>query len=240
MFNLKAVTTATVASAALLALASGSALAGKGYGNVIDASMSRIGADTPSGDKVSTVRNNCGGGTEGWDGATATVEVAQANGGSNVEVEVKGAKPDTVFTVWVRVKGKSADGSGFGGSPLTGGGATPLAPGSDLDTLIGISPWNNAAGSNDFTVLTNGFRTDADGDGEFEIDIDFPVVRGAYPFNKATLSTPTGVAGFPVAIHNPAEPGTSSAFLFRVVSHCQDDSGHGLSPGKREAWFQYP
>ena len=55
----------------------------------------------------------------------------------------------------------------------------------------------------------------------------------------ATLETPQG-PGVPVAIANPMLPGHGGPFLIRVVSHCSDDVGHGLSPGNREAWFQFP
>lgn len=229
----------TTLAAALLGMGMGSSVALAK--SEIDAAMSRIDPDAVSGDKKSTVRHDCGYDVEGWDDASAWIEIDEAE----VEVEVRGAKPDTLFTVWVRVKGKTDDGSSFGGSPLTGGGATPMSPGTDLDTLISISPWNNPTGSNDFSLLTNGFRTDANGDGSFETEMDFNVNRGAYPFNLATAATPTGVQGFPVAIHNPAESGLKSAFMVRVVSHCQDDAGHGLAPSVgndpgREAWFQYP
>jgi len=226
----------TLAAAVLgMGMASTMALAGS---EVIDADFSRYDPDKASGDKVSTVRNNCGGGVNGFDGASATLELKQKGAGSNVEIEVSGAVPNTLFTVWVRVKGKN--GLNPLGSPLTGGGATPLAPGSALDGLNAISPWIDPAGA---PGSANSFTTDANGDAEFEIDLDFPVVRGAYPFQMTATSRPghEGHANVPTAIVDPREPGQGSApFLIRVVSHCTDNASHGLSPATREAWFQYP
>jgi hypothetical protein len=241
----------TTLAAALLGMGLGSSVALAGSDSVADADMSRISPDAASGDKVSTVRNNCGGGVEGWEDATAEIEISQKASGSEVEIEVTGAKPDTLFTVWVRMKG-TAHGNTFGGSPITGGGATPLAHSSDLDQLVAdwIGPGSPTAG--------NSFRTNADGEGEFEVDLDFPVVGGAYPFNRmshqahldaqakrrAGANDPTLViTPSPTAIVNPADAGvgpSGTPFLIRVISHCQDNLAHGLSPAKREAWFQYP
>ncbi len=215
---------------------SGFAMAGS---SVIDDSMSRRapGSASGSGDMVEV---NCPVDPSGnaWQGATATVEVSQKGGASKVEVEVKDAAPDTLFTVWVRIKGKN--GLNSAGSPLTGGGATPLASGTDLDALNAISPWVNPVGA---PASANSFVTNANGKGEFEIKLDFPVVGGAYPFQKTATSRPghEGHANVPTAIADPRVAGQSSApFLFRVVSHCTDNMSHGLSPATREAWFQYP
>jgi len=208
--------------------------------NVIDDAMSRIDADKVSGDEVSTVRNNCGGGVEGWEDATAFIEISQRGSESTVEIEVTDAKPDTLYTVWVRMKG-SAHGTGFGGSPITKGGATPLAHSSHLDQLI--TDWVGAGSP----TAGNAFNTNANGEGEFSVDLDFPVVGGAYPFNRmshtahllAKTKNPDANPD-PTAIVNPADAGIDAGFLIRVISHCQDGLAHGLSPAKRESWFQYP
>ncbi|RKZ69120.1 MAG: hypothetical protein DRQ44_03430 [Gammaproteobacteria bacterium] len=225
------------------ALADGDNKGKKRHSNVVDAPMSRISADAASGDKVSTVRNNCGGGVEGWDDATASIEISQKGSGSKVEIEIDDGKPDTLYTVWVRMKG-TAHGTTFGGSPMTGGGATPLAHSSHLDQLV--ADWVGAGSP----TAGNSFRTNDEGEGEFEVDLDFPVVGGAYPFNRmshdahllAQTKNPAANPN-PTAIVNPADVGvgpSGTPFLIRMISHCQDDLAHGLSPAKREAWFQYP
>jgi len=233
MKNLKKTTLATVIGLTM----SGFASAGS---NVIDNTMSRINPDQTSGDNVSTVRNDCGGGVEGWEDATAFIEISQRGSESEVEIELKDGKPDTLFTVWVRMKG-AAHGTGFGGSPMTNGGATPLAHSSHLDQLV--TDWVGTGSP----TAGNSFTTDANGEGEFNVKLDFPVVGGAYPFNRmshtahllAQTKNPDANPD-PTAIVNPADTGVDAGFLIRVISHCQDGLTHGLSPAKREAWFQYP
>jgi len=227
----------TTLFAAMLAVTSTAALAATS--KTIDDNMTRRGPGSASG-SGDTVEANCATDPSGnaWQGATATLEAKQRGGNSNVEIEVTGAVPNTLFTVWVRIKGKN--GLNSAGSPLTGGGATPLAPGSALDGLNAISPWVNAAGA---PSSANSFMTDAYGEGEFEVDLDFPLVRGAYPFQMTATSRPghEGHANVPTAIADPREPGQEGTpFLIRVVSHCTDNYSHGLSPATREAWFQYP
>ena len=223
------------------AIAGFSGVAQAGHSNVVDADMSRIGADKASGDGVSTVRNNCGGGVDGFDGASAEIEISQKGAGSKVEIEVAGGKPDTLYTVWVRMKG-ATHGANFGSSPITGGGATPLAHSSHLDALV--DSWVSGVGT---PTAGNSFTTNADGEGEFEVKLDFPVVGGAYPFNRmshdahlqAQTKNPSAQPN-PTPIVNPAEASIGGPFMIRVISHCQDGLAHGLSPAKREAWFQYP
>ena len=226
--------------AGVIATISGVVQANGKHSNVVDSPMSRISPDAASGDGLSTVRNNCGGGIEGYDDATASIEISQKGIVSSVEIEIADGKPDTLYTVWVRMKG-SAHGTGFGGSPMTNGGATPLAHSSHLDQLV--ADW---AGTGSPTA-GNSFNTNKKGNGEFEVDLDFPVVGGAYPFNRmshdahllAQTKNPDANPD-PTAIVNPADAGISAGFMIRVVSHCQDGLTHGLSPAKREAWFQYP
>lgn len=241
--------TLTLIAGAIVGL-SGVAQASGGHGydddditEVVDAGMSRISADATSGDGVSTVRNNCGGGAEGWDGASASIEIEQEGYQSEVQIKLRDAAPDTLYTVWVRMKGQ-AHGTTFGGSPITGGGATPLAHSSHLDQLVAdwIGPGSPTAG--------NSFNTDDKGKGKFKTKLDFPVVGGAYPFNRmshaahldAQTKNPAATPS-PTAIVNPADAGVGpggTPFMIRVISHCQDGLAHGLSPAKREAWFQYP
>lgn len=230
----------TTLAAALLGMGMVSTVALAGSSDTVDGFMSRIDPDAASGDKVSTVRNNCGGGVDGYDDATAEISIAQKASSSKVEIEVEGGRPDTLYTVWVRMAGTS-HGVAFGGSPITGGGATPLANSSDLDQLV--ADW---VGSGSPTA-GNGFRTDANGEGKFNVDLDFPVVGGSYPFNRmshdAHLLAQTKRAEanpIPTPIVNPSDDLIGAPFLIRVISHCQDDLAHGLSPAKREAWFQYP
>lgn len=229
----------TTLAAALVAMGTVSGAALAAPKKVIDDNMTRRPAGSTSG-SGDTVEANCPADPSGnaWQGATATLEVKQKGGGSQVEIEVDGAAPNTLFTVWVRIKGKN--GLNPLGSPLTGGGATPLAPGSALDDLNAISPWVDPAGA---PASANSFMTDSDGDAEFMIDLDFPLVRGAYPFQMTATSRPghEGHPNVPTAIADPREPGQEGTpFLIRVVSHCTDGASHGLSPATREAWFQYP
>lgn len=129
--------------------------------------------------------------------------------------------------MWIRLKGNDTNGAPFGGSPLTGGGATPLAPASKLSTVMANSP-----PSPETTTPIAGFTTNEKGDTNWTIDLNFLVVRGAYPFNV--------VDSVPTAIVNPYEPGGAAPFMPRIVSHCQDSLAHGLFPGAREAWFDWP
>ncbi len=241
MSKLKLTTLAAVLLS--MGMASTAALASPSK-TAIDDDMTRRGPGSTSG-SGDTVEDNCAIDPSGnaWQGATATLEIKQKGVGSDVEIEVTGAVPNTLFTVWVRIQGKNGlNDTPPKGSPLTGGGATPLAPGSELVALNAISPWGvDAAGA---PSSANSFTTDADGDGEFELDLDFPVVRGAYPFQMMVGPARPGHDGHPnvpTAIADPREAGQEETpFLIRVVSHCTDNMSHGLSPYVREAWFQYP
>jgi hypothetical protein len=231
--------TLTAVSLACLTAMSGAAFAGDANDAVIDDDMSRRAPDSTSG-SGHTVEANCFGATElgtlyGQE-ATATLEIEQNGSGSSVEIEVEDAIPNTHFTVWLRIKG----GAGFNdaGSPWTGGGATPLCSGTEHADLNAYSPWNNAAGTT--APLCNSFYTDATGKAKFKTDVNFPVVGGAYPFQQAggASSRPghDGHADVPTAIVDP-RTGNGGPFMIRVISHCTDQSNHGLSPAVREAWF---
>ncbi len=226
-------------------LAGGIALSGIAQASgseVIDDNMTRRAPGSASG-SGDTVEANCPIDPSGnaWQGATAKLEISQKGSTSEVEIEVEGAVPNTLYTVWLRIQGKN--GLNPAGSPLTGGGATPLAPGTALDDLNAISPWAPLPGGAGATSSANSFTTDATGFAEAEFDLDFPVVRGAYPFQMTATSRPGHAlhANVPTAIADPREPGQAGTpFLIRVVSHCKDQLSHGLSPYVREAWFQYP
>jgi len=204
---------------------------------VIDGAMPRRSPGSASG-SLDTVEANCTADPSGngWQGATATLKVKQKGAGSTVEIEVEDAVPNTVFDVWLRIKGEP--GFNDAGSPLTGGGSTPLAPGTELDALNAISPWVDPAGA---SSSVNSLTTDVDGNSSFTVDLDFPVVGGAYPFQKASGERPGQEASpnVPTAIVDP-RTGNGGPYLIRVVSHCTDQVIHGLSPATREAWFQYP
>jgi len=193
------------------------------------------GSTSGSGD---TVEANCSLDGNPYQGATATLKIEQEGSGSVAKIKVKGAVPDTVFTVWMRVKG----GAGYNdlGSPWTGGGATPLCSGTEFAGLNAISPWNDPAGA---SSSCNSFTTNSKGKGDTTIALNFPVVGGAYPFQQSdgALAGPNGdaIPDVPTAIVDP-RTGNGGPFLLRVISHCTDQASHGLSPATREAWFQYP
>lgn len=236
---LNKIKTATLTSVMLAMGMSSAVVLAKGKPGADTAeNMSRIVGASGSGH---TVIDQCGGGTENWDEATATIEFSQ-NGGTVVEVALDDAKPETLYTVWVRLRGRDQQGISFGGSPITNGGATPLAPSTALDQLV--ADW---VGSGSATQ-PNGFVTNARGNGKIELILDFPVTGGAYPFNRMSAETlalaqskRAEATATPTAIADPRDAGiTGTPFLVRLVSHCQDGLGHGLSPAAREAWFQYP
>lgn len=206
------------------------------------AAMSRI-SSTANGGNVpgNNVENNCG---DAFAGASANISSYLNNDGTtHTEIELFGAAPNTHYTVWIRQAG-SSHGTSFGGAPITGGGATPYAPTSELQTLI--DDWQDAIGSS--VARANGFYTDDDGEGELIVDVDFTAeAGGAYPYNRmgaATLADARtkrpAAEATPTAIVDPRDPDISGPFLIRMVSHCSDQKSHGVSPGAREPWFQYP
>lgn len=135
-----------------------------------------------------------------FSGAEATIKVREHRGATSIKIKVDGAVPNEFYTAWLKV----------GGSPLTGIGATPLAPTTMLDYL---------ASADGMTRVPNGFFTDEDGDGKLKVTLDFPLSEGIYPF-------PDG----DVAIGD-------TPFTIRLASHCIDHSGHGLVPGVHERNF---
>lgn len=228
----------TITTAVLLA--GGMAFTGMASADII-ANMSRISATANGGNVVgNNVINNCG---DAFANASATLHATQDSGGSTqIKIMLKNAAPNTHYTVWVRQKGNDQDGNSFGGAPLTGGGATPLAPSSALPALV--ADWIGAGSD----TGANGFTTNAQGKGTLTSTLDFALEGGHYPHNNITAAAladirtykNAGALATPTAIVDPRQSGVSGPFLIRFVSHCTDQVGHGLSPGAREPWFQYP
>lgn len=171
-----------------------------------------------------------------WPDAQATLELWEGSGKSQVTIEVQDARPSTYFTVWLRMRGNDIGGESFGGSPLTGGGATPLAPTSELGNLLAATGPGNGSDQ-----LANGFYTDGQGNATFQIELDFPIINGAYPFQKFDDFDPTDDR-FPIdnpRVYPVAIVGAEGPFTIRLASHCIDSQGHGLGPGDRESWLQW-
>ena len=181
---------------------------------------------------------------------SASLEVKQEGMGSTVKIKVRSAKPNHLYTVWILLKGKvvgTAD-SMIGGNPITGKMVTACVPGSALDSLLSFTP--PYVGKSD--PMGNAMVTNEDGDADFMIDLDFPLVGGAYPFQMADQTlldnwvakgggdTTTTPMRKPVPIINPNDENIEGDFLLRVVSHCTDNLTHGLVPGDHEGWFNYP
>ncbi len=151
---------------------------------ILNEEFIRYSPESPS-NSGHTVIEECEGTFDGNDyndqpPATAKLQSIQFGDRSIVKVILKNGRPNTLYSVWLRVKGIDQDGNSFGGNPLTNGGATPLAPGSSLDELEKNSPWNSVGNA----ALENGFNTNDNGHGQLEVRLDFPLHGGNYPFNK--------------------------------------------------------
>ena len=197
-------------------------------GPVINDDLTRRPAGSTSG-SGDTVEANCGG--PDYQDATGSLSIEHtADGNSKVQVQINDGVPNTHYTVWMRIKG----GAGFNsaGSPWTTGGATPLCSGTEFATLNANSPWNSTGST---APLCNSIITNNVGNGKLRTVVNFPVVGGAYPFQQSGGPS----THVPTAIVDP-RTGNGGPFLIRVISHCTDNSTHGLSPATREAWFQYP
>lgn len=179
-----------------------------------------------------------------WPDAAATLEIRQGGGAASVEVIVSGAKPNTLYTMWVRLRGFDSNGDPFGGNPLVsipgnpdlGIPGTPLIPSSYLPKAID-------AVHAPVTDPTHGFLADAAGNGSVKINLDYPVIGGAFPFQRTadfdpnderyTLNDPRNI---PVAIVGERN---GAPFTLRLASHCVDGRSHGLLPGPHEGWFDW-
>jgi len=173
---------------------------------------------------------------DGWAAATGHLTLKQNATSSEVTVSVTDARPDTLYTIWLMLAGKTQDGESFGGNPIMKSGATALVPTSLLEEAIEImkSPSQEAS---------NGFTTDADGNGSVRIALDFPIVGGAYPFQRFAGFDATDPAftrsparAVPVAI---TDKSTGAPFTLRIASHCGDNLHSGLVAGQHEAWFNW-
>ena len=192
-------------------------------------------AEDPNGNSAA---RNCGG---AYPDANATFHIVQHGSWSRVQITLKNAAPSTFYTVWLRLKGTDPKGVSFGGSPLTNGGSTPLAPSFELDELLETTGPGNGSDQ-----VANGLLSDQNGDGQLNTMLDFPMFGGAYPFHDFDGFDPDDPRFpileprvFPVAIVTPNQT-ISAPFGLRIVSHCLDQIGHGLVPGAREPWFDWP
>ncbi len=95
----------------------------------------------------------------GQKSAQAWLETFQSGDMTEVKIFLRNGRPNTLYTVWLRVKGNDQDGNCFGGNPLSNGGATPMAAGSDLDQLV--VDWIGKGSQNP----VNGFWTNDFGQG---------------------------------------------------------------------------
>ena len=178
-------------------------------------------AESPSGH---TMLDECSEDQTTWDGASAAIVVEQTSEQSRVEITITDARPDTLYTAWLRLRGTDPEtGENYGGNPITDKGSTPLAPSSELGSLIALS---ETVGG---TEAANVMITDASGSSAYSVDLDFALIGGAYPFDRydETLE-PVNVVGAPDA-----------PFMIRLASHCQDGLAHGVLQGDREIWFNW-
>ena len=171
----------------------------------------------------------------------ATARLIVSNDGRDLEIEVRGARPNTLFTGWLRLKGNDAAGVAFGGSPITGKGSTPLAPSSELDELLELMGEGNGQ-----PEAANAFTTDENGNGNLRVTLDNSLFGGAYPFQNFEGFDPTDdrfpiePSLYPVAIVVPDGELITAPFTVRLSAHCTDDLAHGLVQGDRETWWNWP
>ena len=198
----------------------------------------RIAPDSPSG-SGNSVANDCGG---DFADARASLRWEQEDGSTRLRIHLNHGRPNTLYTVWLRLKGKDRDGWSFGGSPVTGGGSTALASTRALDDLVAATGPGNGS-----PEPANGFWTNGRGRGRLVLDLDFAFPGGSYPFNRAELSEDSlfqlaalypDYRLIPMAIVDARF--AEAPFTLRIASHCTDDLAHGLTPGKREGWFDWP
>lgn len=213
--------------------------------------LSRWDPDTPSptGQRVSVECNPAGTtDPETWGDARAALLLNERQGTSKLTFRVRNARPDTLYTIWVRLLGEDSNGNPYGGSPLTGIPVTPLVTSDELPEQLAATLPNPGS-----DTLSNGFRTNRHGHGQLTLRVDFPISSGAYPFQRfpdfdavaddIALTNPTNVARLggeaaairPVAITD----GSQAPATILIASHCVDDTGHGLLPGPHENWFTW-
>ena len=173
---------------------------------------------------------------DSWAGATSQLKLKQDATSSEVTVTMENARPDTLFTIWLMLAGKTPAGESFGGSSLMKSGTTPLIATADLSEAVAIlkSPR---------TEVTNGFITDTAGNGSVTLNLDYPIVGGAYPFQRFDGFDATDPAytqdipqAIPVAITGKS---AGAPFTLRLASHCGDNLHDGLVAGQHEPWFDW-
>ena len=142
--------------------------------------------------------------------------------------------PNTLYTIWLLHEELN---------PLTVDRPfTALANPSDIAQLAtytpdaALSPAAQGLGlvGDDGTGLPNainGFRTDGDGEGGIELELDFPLIKGAYQYQEFDVSLKANATGNTQVLNG---------WLLIIVSHCVDDKAHGLvdqNTGTDETWF---
>lgn len=174
---------------------------------------------------------NCGG---YYDEARARIYLREREGKTRMWITVKNAVPNTLFTVWLKLV-KNPDYPN--GSPLTGAKVTAAVDPVDIPLLASATPDDQLTetamdlglvGDNGYGApdLPNAFYTDARGNGNIRLALDYPITKGAYPFQSFDESLS------PLAFDN-------AAFTVRVASHCEDQLAHGLIPGRHEMFFDW-
>lgn len=178
-------------------------------------------AESPSGH---TMVEECSSDQSLWDGASAGIIVEQTSERTLVDITISDARPDTLFTAWLRLRGTDPEtGENYGGNPISDAGSTPLAPSTELESLIALS---ETVGG---TEAANVMITDESGNATYSVELDFGMIGGAYPFERYDESLePVNIVGAPDA-----------PFMIRLASHCQDGLAHGLVQGDREIWFNW-
>lgn len=183
-----------------------------------------------------------------WPDASAKARLKQADGETKITIKVKDTVPNVFWTAWIRLAGVSP----LSWNGMSRMGSTPMAPMGALKILAATTPdgnldedafpagtGDNGEGSDD---QINGFFTDEAGAGKLKIRLDFPLIKGAVPFHELNEDFD------PIAIGtSPTVP-----FTLRIVSHCEDNVGHGLVPGgqldieteqplstNHEIWFEW-
>lgn len=204
---------------------------------------------SPTGQSVAVECNPAGADQpETWPKAEARFRLNESHGTSRLTFRIRNARPNTLYTVWLRLLGEDSEGNPFGGSPLTGIPVTPLVASADLPEQLAATLPNPGSDQ-----LSNGFRTNAWGNGHVSLAVDFPISSGAYPFQRfpdfdqlktdIALTNPGNLARLggqaaaikPVAIVD----GSQAPATVLVASHCTDGLGHGLLPGPHENWFTW-
>ena len=118
-----------------------------------------------------------------YSNAAGWIEIEAEGGATEINIELEGAVPNMLHTVWVKLDGIS---------PVTGKPATAAVASEDFAAMLAITPPN--AGSPD---VPNGFYTDSEGEGEIEVELDFHLLE-SYPFPSGDV--PLGGGPWSVAV----------------------------------------